>query len=294
MQGGASFLDMAAIDGDKVQTLSSELESVLEAFEAATGLLVCLRVLSDQWTDVRGEVAAPAPYNEHRSDFCKAMKARALAACTKCDHNDLFTDCDSEQGRIRQPFVRTCYAGADEILLPIWNQGALVAVLFIGQFRTVDRLDTRGTELPVLGEDKLSYVSALGLTLLTYLYEVLRRLRADRQAPIAGRWRVIESYVRENLSAGPTLQELSQRLSLSPSRTSHVVREVTGMSFHDLVETSRLDLAKDLLTRSGATIATVASQAGFNDTGYFCRYFKQKTGFTPTGYRREYSTTPLI
>lgn len=294
MQGGATFLHMAAVNGDKVQSLSDEIELVLEAFERATGLLVCLRVLSDQWTDVRGEVAAPAPYNEHRSDFCKTMKARALAACTKCDHNDLFADCDPEQGRKRRPFVRTCYAGADEVLLPIWNQGVLVAVLFVGQFRTSDRSDRRGAELPVLENDQISYVAALGLTLLTYLYEVLRRLAADRQAPIAGRWRVIESYVRESLSAGPTLQELSRRLSLSPSRTSHVVREVTGMSFHDLVETSRLDLAKDLLTRSGATIATVAAQSGFNDTGYFCRYFKQKTGLTPTGYRRENSTTPLI
>lgn len=36
------------------------------------------------------------------------------------------------------------------------------------------------------------------------------------------------------------------------------------------------------------TLEEIAEQIGFCDSGYLCRFFKQKTGMTPKQYRKIY------
>jgi AraC-like DNA-binding protein len=286
MDHGANVLDMEA---ESSQILPDELAEVLAAFERATGLYACFRPMSDRWRGTDGAIVTREPFVGHRSPFCVDAKARSMAACTKCDNADLPGACSPSNGRLVEPFVRTCHAGADEILLPVWDQGVLVAVLFVGQFT---RDGAHG--LRQLDATQIQHVRMLMLALRSYLEDLLRRLEGQRQEFATGRRGAIEAYVRERLAAGPTLQELASRLSLSRSRTSHVVREVTGRSFQDLVEERRIGVAKDLLTETDGTIAWVARQTGFNDVAYFCRYFKRKTGTTPTGFRRRYRRVPSV
>ena len=85
---------------------------------------------------------------------------------------------------------------------------------------------------------------------------------------------------------------LAARLSLSSSRAGHLVRELTGRSFRDLVSEHRVAAAEDLLTSTDGTIAWIARQTGFQDVAYFCRFFKQKTGMTPTAFRQKHRRVP--
>ena len=48
----------------------------------------------------------------------------------------------------------------------------------------------------------------------------------------------------------------------------------------------RLERAKGLLLRSELNVSEVASALGFEDTGYFCRFFKRSTGMTPSEWRK--------
>jgi transcriptional regulator GlxA family with amidase domain len=47
----------------------------------------------------------------------------------------------------------------------------------------------------------------------------------------------------------------------------------------------RLQSARDLLRTSNLSIAEVALQAGYQDSGYFCRLFKLTMKQTPRDYR---------
>lgn len=293
MKNHAIVLWMSAESGLIVQQDSvsprAELAAVLAAFEKATDMQACFRPMSDRWQDTEGHSLLVEPFAGHRSAFCEAAKARSMAACTKCDLTDLPADCSPLGHRITEPFVRTCHAAADEVLLPLWSDGVLVAVLFIGQFRRrpPNGDGRRSAALPYVDDEALRSLLSLTLPLRSYLLDLLRMLDEQRHRPAAGRRGVIESYIRESLSGGPTLQGLATRLSLSRSRAGHLVHELTGRSFSELVEQRRITIAKDLLTSSEGTVAWISRQAGLRDTAYFCRYFKDKTGLTPTQFREQ-------
>src|SRR5690606_25580655 len=113
-------------------SIGAELSSVLFAFETATGYLLSLRPLAEPWTYPDGSNVVPSPFHEHRSEFCKSQKSKSLAACKAADWDDLAATCAPTDGHKAEPFIRTCHAGADEVLIPIWAGASLKAVLFVG------------------------------------------------------------------------------------------------------------------------------------------------------------------
>ena len=59
------------------------------------------------------------------------------------------------------------------------------------------------------------------------------------------------------------------------------------MNFLDCLTELRINAAKELLTDPFRSAAEVASMVGYEDSSYFARTFKKRTGMTPTQYRRE-------
>lgn len=170
----------------------------------------------------------------------------------------------------------------------------LVGVIFLGQFKEqVDDPPETGC-LGGLDEASVQNVHALSLALRAYLLSVLRHLDHQRHGSSTGRRGVIETYIRESISTGPTLSELATKLSLSRSRTSHAVRESTGQSFQDLVTERRIAAAKDLLASTDGAVAWIAGQTGFSDIAYFSRFFKRHVGSTPTAFRKQYRTVTSV
>lgn len=290
--------------------IQDEVQALFQSFEQMVGLDICLRQMSNRWKGAGNQRLTDGnAFGLHHSPFCMRQKDKQLALCMRDDRgdvSDLFLGAEEGQRAAEpqsgsyplqmlpvvgclpmdRPVVRTCYAGADEILVPVWSQGILVAVIFLGQFRRQSRAHTGPTELPVLSDERVKQIADMAVLLRCYLLEILSRLDASRQQDSTGRRGQVEQYIREHLSTGPTLVGLAQVLALSPSRTSHLVRQLTGCSFQTLVEQRRLAVACDLLAASSGKIAWIASQTGLGDVGYFCRYFKRKTGMTPTAYRR--------
>lgn len=250
------------------------VRNLLESFEELTGAQLCFRPVAHTWT-VLGDHGKIGLYAEHRSPFCLDQKARNLPACMRCDNLDAFT---ASAGR-SEPYLRRCHAGADELLVPLHADATLTGVVFLGQ------LDEATTSSP----ERMRTLTAGLDALRARLQEIFATLSESEAVGWHGpRAMEIEEYLRETLSRGPSLLELAERMGLSVSRAGHVVRETTGESFSTLVERRRMTLARELLTRSSATITWIAEQVGFSDTGYFCRYFKERAGATPTEYRRRH------
>ena len=55
-----------------------------------------------------------------------------------------------------------------------------------------------------------------------------------------------------------------------------------NLYFNDMIE--KINKAKNLLLSGNMTVQEVARILGFENVGYFCKLFKEKTGISPGKY----------
>lgn len=85
------------------------------------------------------------------------------------------------------------------------------------------------------------------------------------------------------------LKKVADHIGLSPSRTAHLVKAVTGRSVGQIVQETRIRHAQQLLTQTEKRCADIAYDVGFGDQSYFTKHFRKLTGTTPARYRRQHS-----
>ena len=80
--------------------------------------------------------------------------------------------------------------------------------------------------------------------------------------------------------------ELARQLDIHRSHLTRTYSKQIGISPIDSLQARRLQEAIHLLTTSTLPIAVVASQVGYNDSGYFARMVKKITGRSPRQIRQ--------
>jgi len=94
---------------------------------------------------------------------------------------------------------------------------------------------------------------------------------------------------REMMSAADlrdvSLEEIARRLGTSYSNFRRTFREHTGVGPHQYRLHLKLSHARDLLMNTDMSVKEIASQSGFEEEQYFCRFFKKAMGKTPSSYR---------
>lgn len=81
-----------------------------------------------------------------------------------------------------------------------------------------------------------------------------------------------------------SLTRIAELVSLHPRRVQRIL-SANGVTFRQLKEDVRRDIAVDRLSNTRAPIADIASQVGFSDVTTFDRAFRRWTGRTPTDFR---------
>ena len=74
-------------------------------------------------------------------------------------------------------------------------------------------------------------------------------------------------------------------LKVTPNYLNKTVKSHTHRTAIDWIEIARLNMAKQLLQDRTLSIAEIAEKTGLVDQSYFSRFFKKKTGITPSEYR---------
>ena len=80
----------------------------------------------------------------------------------------------------------------------------------------------------------------------------------------------------------------ASKLCISEQYLSLIVREMTGRSVADILSTLLIIEAERMLMDSRCPIKFIADALAFRDTTNFCSYFKNKTGLSPTQYRKKH------
>ena len=92
------------------------------------------------------------------------------------------------------------------------------------------------------------------------------------------------AYVRRNFASPINLNLAAAEIGISPGRLSRLFVEETGKGFSRYLIGYRLEKAKELLAKPGASIKEVSAACGYPDQNYFARLFKKITGLTPSSF----------
>ncbi len=102
--------------------------------------------------------------------------------------------------------------------------------------------------------------------------------------PMEQRMIGIMNYI-QNHYVTITLDELSDEFHLTKPYLSKYIRQKTGETFGEIVQTIRMNKACDLLRETTLTVEAVAEKVGYPTIEHFNRLFKKRFKMTPVGYR---------
>ncbi len=93
--------------------------------------------------------------------------------------------------------------------------------------------------------------------------------------------------VRDHHTKERNLAFYADKLYLTPKYLSKLIKSVTGKSAHEWIDSFVVLEAKNLLKYSDMSVKSIVYSLNFPNQTTFYRFFKAKTGMTPSEYRRQ-------
>ena len=98
---------------------------------------------------------------------------------------------------------------------------------------------------------------------------------------------IIFEYVQRNFTRSITLDEISEKVSITVPAFCRYFKKVTGKTFTQFVNEFRIVHATKLLAENPTSITEICFESGFNNFSHFNKLFKKFTGKSPLKYRNE-------
>ena len=136
-----------------------------------------------------------------------------------------------------------------------------------------------------------SYHAQADSTLLAaYLFELLFLLSNEKNvakihSPTDQRIGQILRYINENYSKIERIEEIASEFYVSKSYLCRSFSKHMGISLVTYLNTVKIRAACDMLQNDDGNMTDVALRCGFNSSAYFCKVFKEETGFSPSQYK---------
>lgn len=97
-------------------------------------------------------------------------------------------------------------------------------------------------------------------------------------------------YLSRNFKNEITLESVAHELGYNPEYISHALSSIEKINFRGLLNSFRMDHAKNLLISTNKSIPQIAQESGFSSERSFHRIFKEMFGTTPGNYRKKRHT----
>ncbi|MEK3705758.1 AraC family transcriptional regulator [Paenibacillus sp. FSL R7-0198] len=111
-------------------------------------------------------------------------------------------------------------------------------------------------------------------------------VREETGSTMSRRMYAIASYIHSHYQQDLSLDEVSKRFYVSAHHLSRQFNKVTGFTFTEYVQMTRIRNAQQLLLNSSEKITDIAAQCGFTSFSQFNRIFNKQSGMSPSAYRR--------
>lgn len=136
----------------------------------------------------------------------------------------------------------------------------------------------------------------MALTVARRLVMYLKRPGGQAQFSTHLRAQMVESgplapllaWVQDNISHKLTVEELADRVAMSPRNFARVFMRETGMTPAKYMDQLRLERAMRYLEDSAKPVETVAGESGFSGAEQMRRTFLRHVGISPLAYRQRF------
>lgn len=99
-------------------------------------------------------------------------------------------------------------------------------------------------------------------------------------------------FIREHACDGINVEDVVRRAGISRTALQDHFRNALGRPIHDVIVDTRIARVRELLAQTTLSLLDIAERTGFKYPEYMSSVLKQRTGWTPAGYRQEYGTPP--
>ena len=93
------------------------------------------------------------------------------------------------------------------------------------------------------------------------------------------------AYIEENYREKLKLSDVADQIYVSQWHLSKLLNKHTGQTFSEILNTIRIEKAKELLKDPSLRIGDIAEEVGFLDVAHFSRVFKKQAGISANEYR---------
>ncbi|MBR3826252.1 MAG: AraC family transcriptional regulator [Alistipes sp.] len=185
--------------------------------------------------------------------------------------------------------------------------------------RFIDMLNLPGwqQQYMLMYNNPLSPIDSERLTAIRIFYAILYRAAANEENPFrlqvienlirvfyyggvyqfknhetksyATKNNIVERFIRlveENYRQERLIGFYADKLCITPKYLSKLVKETTGRSAGEWIESHVILEARAMLQSSDMTIQQIATSLNFPNQSFFGKYFKRATGLSPKQYRR--------
>ncbi len=111
-----------------------------------------------------------------------------------------------------------------------------------------------------------------------------------QEAPIKRYSKHVEeaiSFIEKHISVKLKVTDISNELFLSESKLRNSFKSEMNIPIGKYIDDMIFIKAKELLSSHESTVFSVSNELGFCDQFYFSRRFKDKTGITPSEYKKQ-------
>jgi len=131
----------------------------------------------------------------------------------------------------------------------------------------------------------------LKIMLVELLYNLKRILKKEKKdfkhtSPLHKTISEIAQYLGKNYEKDISLGYAAEKFSLNSCYLSTKFKEITGFSFIEYLNLTRIKEAKVLLEKTDLNITQISQKVGFNTLSHFGRIFKKHNNTAPSKYRK--------
>lgn len=278
----------------------STIEPLLREIEHEFNVLLTIHDLKGRLRHGDGTPLLPGR-NVHPHPCCCKERYVKSGWEQRC-YEDCFRQTEWTANKIQMPFIKQCWKGLVELVVPIFHKGQHPLSILAGTFRQADGIpeDANLPEWFHKEYDKLPLWDFSQMERLSNVLRIIGRGMLERDeggfysSLQMGRKMQIYQFIKDRAHENITLVDLGRVMGISPSRVRHLVKELTKRNFKSLLEEERMLRASYLLQSTNHTLEIIAETVGFKNCYYFNRAFKNYFGEPPGRFQHNFCKNKVL